>query len=155
MESRTPLVAHVFSNFVTVCWIEVSAVLELVENKLHTVDDEIYLVVHALHFALDSHHFVVDLMRGLQTLCSRHPNFILRQSIQSTQRVLDVCPPNELLHVFPLPTVRQHDQFITPVINSLALPCLISFVTIERMESTSTMILTIMSVIPMVGGTST
>ena len=76
-------------------------VLGLVKNKLHTVDDEIYLVVHALHFFLDSFHFVVDLVGGLQTLCSRHPDFILRKSIQSTQRVLDVGPPNEPLHVFP------------------------------------------------------
>ena len=66
---------------------EFGVVLGLVENKLRTVDDEIYLVV--------------DLMSGLQTLCSRHPNFILRKSIQSTQRVLDVRRPDELLHVFP------------------------------------------------------
>ena len=66
---------------------EFGVVLGLVENKLHTVDDEIYLVV--------------DLMSGLQALCGRHPSFILRKSVQSTQRVLDVRLPNEPLNVFP------------------------------------------------------
>jgi hypothetical protein len=44
----------------------------LVKSKLHTIDDEIYLVVHVPHsivdpsyFVIDALYFVVDLMSGL------------------------------------------------------------------------------------------
>jgi hypothetical protein len=120
-----------------------------------------YCIIHTLHFivdrlrfVVDSLHFLIDIVCSLQTLRSSHPNFVLGKSIQSSQRIFDVGSPNELFHVFPWATLSQHGRSIQPGINSLALLCLISLVAIDRMESTSTMILTMISVIPAVGGTS-
>ena len=53
-------------------WVELSVVPGLVEKKLRTIDDEIYLVVHVphsivdpLHLVIDALYFVVDIMSGL------------------------------------------------------------------------------------------
>jgi hypothetical protein len=70
-------------------------------NGMCCVIDSLYFNIDGLCLVVDSLHFLIDLVRGLQTLRSSHPNFILRQSLQSAQRILDVGPTNELLHIFP------------------------------------------------------
>jgi hypothetical protein len=82
--------------------------LHFIPNDVHIFVNGMYCVIDSLHFIVDGLCFVVDslhsliyLVGGLQTLRSSHPNFVLCQSLQSTQRILDVRPTNELLHVFP------------------------------------------------------
>jgi hypothetical protein len=67
----------------------------LVERNLHTVE----FIANVLHSALDAFHpstnilyFVVDALRGPQTLCSSHATLLLSQFVESPQRIIYIFP---------------------------------------------------------------
>jgi hypothetical protein len=78
----------------------------------------------------------------------------LSQSIQPAQRILNISPASQLLQIFLWTHINRQWWLTQQQISSLARLWLISFVAIPRIDSTSTMIFTMMSVIPTVGGTS-
>jgi hypothetical protein len=59
-------------------------------DTLHFVADRLHLTTHA-------YHSVIDPVCGLQTLSGYHPNFVLRQPVQPTKRILDVGSSYQLV----------------------------------------------------------
>jgi hypothetical protein len=45
-------------------------------------------------------YFVIHGMDGFQTLRSSHPSFLLSQLIESSQRILNIGLPSDLLQIF-------------------------------------------------------
>ena len=66
-------------------------------NTQHTLYDNVHLIVYIIQLVSDTSYFVINCMREAQDLCCRHQSFLLRQSVQSLQRVFDVLPPHKLL----------------------------------------------------------
>ena len=71
--------------------------IHLIVYIIQFASDARYVVSDARYFVSDVRYFVVNCMREDQDLCCRHQSFLLRQSVQSLQRVFDVLPPHKLL----------------------------------------------------------
>jgi len=86
----------------------------LVMDRRHSVIDTSHLIFDTSNSIIDANHLIIDgphrirnslyplvnSMRRLQILCSRHPSFFLRQLVQSLQRILYLRLANQLLRVF-------------------------------------------------------
>ena len=97
-------------------------------------------------------NFVLNVMRGLQNLCSSHPSLFLRQFVKSLESIFQVRPPGQPLEILLWRNMRKRPN--TAGTDVLVRPCFISFVEIAKILRISTIIFTIMSVIAAVGGTS-
>ena len=62
-----------------------------IEYRFHCIADIVHFVIDFLDLAIDLRYFVVDAVSDLQELRGCHPNFLLRQSVQSTERVFKIC----------------------------------------------------------------
>ena len=67
---------------------------------LDLVIDPRYFTTYAFNTFIDPCYFVVNAMSERQELCHHHPNFILRQFIQSFESVLDLRLSQQLLQIF-------------------------------------------------------
>jgi hypothetical protein len=74
--------------------------LHIVINASHTVVDAGHLIVDIEYLILDTPYFIVDSMRGLQNLCSYHPDLFICQLEQPLQRIFNLSLSNQLLQVF-------------------------------------------------------
>ena len=57
-----------------------------------TFNSQVDLAVDVRYFVIDSFYSVLDTVRDFQYLRRCHPGLLLRQSIQSVQRILDISP---------------------------------------------------------------
>ena len=123
---------------------------------MRTVDDRLDFVINPSHFAVHARYFVVDNMCKFQDLCTSHQGLLMRQLVQSLQRVFHISPSQQLLQVlfFIQPGQLRSYRYIYQGINSLAGRCLISSVAMARIPRTSTIIFIIKSIIACVAGTS-
>jgi hypothetical protein len=75
-------------------------------NRLRTINDHhdlvvdgLYIVINAGHPVVDAGHLIVDSMRGLQNLCSYHPDLFICELVQPLQRIFNLSLSNQLLQV--------------------------------------------------------
>jgi hypothetical protein len=66
----------------------------------HSFVDAGHLIVDIEYLILDTPYFIIDSMRGLQNLCSYHPDLFIRQLIQPLQRIFNISLSNQLLQEF-------------------------------------------------------
>jgi len=81
----------------------VSDVLNLVADTLNLATDTGYSIVDVKREIRNSPHSasVIDSVRGLQDLRSSHLSLLLRQTVQSLQRILNIRPiTKQLLQIF-------------------------------------------------------
>ena len=96
-------------------YIRVKLILLLADqNLLRTINDHrdlvvdgLYIVINAGHPVVDAGYLIVnieypilDSMRGVQNLCSYHPDLFICQLVQPFQRIFNVILSNHLLQVF-------------------------------------------------------
>ena len=63
-------------------------------NQVHFVAHVLDFVINFRYLVTDNFHPFLDMVRGFEDLHIRHPCLLLRQPIQSAQRVLDISPAN-------------------------------------------------------------
>ena len=61
-----------------------------------TIEYQLNLVIDALNPVIDPRYFIIDAVSDLQELRDCHPNFLLSQFIQPTERVFDIRLSNQL-----------------------------------------------------------
>ena len=71
-----------------------------IADIVHFTIDPCYLTTHTLNLIIDPCYFVVNAMRECQELRCCHPNFILRQFIQSLESVFNIRLSQQLLQIF-------------------------------------------------------
>ena len=64
---------------------------------VHFVVDTPHFIIDALNPVIDPRYLIVDVMSDLQELRGCHPNFLLSQLVQSTERVFNIRLSNQLL----------------------------------------------------------
>ena len=75
-------------------------IIQFVSDASYVVSDICHVFSDVRYFISNIRYFVINGMREDQDLCCRHQRLLLRQSVQSLQRVLDVLPSYKLLEVF-------------------------------------------------------
>ncbi len=109
----------------------------------------------SLLYSLTVHHHphipekTVD---DLERLRCSYPSFILGEPIQPLEYRLDVFLSKKSFNKFFYVVLESSNNSVILKTDLLDFPCLICLVTNARVESSSTSILTIVSVIPIVGG---
>jgi len=100
----------------------------------------------------DRPHILDETVDDLKRLRCRRPSLVLGETVQPLKNCLDVILSEKLLYEFLCIALSQaiHQQRRT---DSLGRPCLICFVASARVESSSTIIFTTISVMAGVGGT--
>src|SRR6266699_6722108 len=75
--------------------------LRTINDYRDLVVDGLYIVINAGHPVVDSGHLIVDIeylildgMRGLQNLCSYHPDLFIGQLVQPLQRIFNISLSN-------------------------------------------------------------
>jgi hypothetical protein len=66
----------------------------------HSFVDAVHLIVDIEYLILDTPYFIIDSMRGLQNLCSYHPDLFIRQLVQPLQRIFNISLSDQLLQEF-------------------------------------------------------
>jgi hypothetical protein len=74
--------------------------LRTIYDHRDLVVDGLYIVINAGHPVVDAGHLIVDSMRGLQNLCSYHPDLFICELVQPLQRIFNLSLSNQLLQVF-------------------------------------------------------
>jgi hypothetical protein len=100
----------------------------------------------------DHPHILDETVHDLKCLCCRRPSLVLGESVQPLENRIDLILSKKLLHKF-LCSSLSRVMNTSVMTNSLDRPCLICFVTSARIESSSTIIFTTISVKAGVGGT--
>jgi hypothetical protein len=99
----------------------------------------------------DHPHILDETVDDLKRLRCRRPSLVLGESAQPLKNRLDVILPEKLLYKFLCIALSQ--AITSAKTDSLGRPCLICFVASARVESSSTIIFTTISVKAGVGGT--
>lgn len=131
--------------------------------SLHTIDEHCDLVLHHLYFTTNAGHLSINTIHSVVYIMGRSQILRSGYSCLLGRRLagflnassISVLPAN-LFRYFSEKRSANDDLFCkyNIIIYSLVQLCFVSFVAIPRIESTSTMIFTIMSVISGVGETA-
>jgi hypothetical protein len=119
-------------------------------DTLNLVSDIMHIAADILYLLPNTFHPIIDAVRNLQQFRRCHPCLFLCQFVQSLKTILDIRVSRQRLKI-PFLTRRQSRIVNLCEINSLSRPRFTSFVAIARIDSTSTMISVIISLIAMVG----
>ena len=77
----------------------ITDIVHFTTHALDLVVDPCHFTIYGLNITIDSCYFVVDAVCERQELRCCHPNFLLRQFIQSLESVLDIRLSQQLLQI--------------------------------------------------------